>query len=176
MIQATLYLLGGKPTDWKITIPKRLSIGVRVQSPTSGSHAWGSGIGKRSPWSMWPWRPMELVHRSSTKLGKTQTTLLEGTHRIPCALGARAKQGLHTNLGQTYLLVLECLLGKQGSAVAHFVGRTLEAEVPAIIISMRSPGWCHFGNIWPHPSWLRSPRPNFPESWKTAWPVRKQAA
>ena len=32
---------------------------------------------------------------------RKQTPLLEGTHWISCALGPRAKQGLHKNLGQT---------------------------------------------------------------------------
>ena len=58
-----------------------------------------------------------LVFRSSIELRETETPLLEGTHRIPCALGPRAKQGFHKNLGQIYLWVLECVLGKQGVAV-----------------------------------------------------------
>ena len=38
--------------------------------------------------------------------------LLEGAHRIPCALNPRAKQGLLKNLGQTYLEVIEGILEK----------------------------------------------------------------
>jgi len=56
--------------------------------------------------------------------------LLEGAHRVSCALSPRANQGLHKNLSQTYLGVLEGLLGKQGEAVACHGGRTLEVEVP----------------------------------------------
>ena len=36
-----------------------------------------------------------------------QIPLLEGTHRMPYALGPRVKQGCHKNLGQTYLQVLK---------------------------------------------------------------------
>ena len=44
--------------------------------------------------------------------------------------GPRANQGLHKNLGQTHLQVLEDLLGKQGVAVACCGGKTLEVEGP----------------------------------------------
>ena len=71
--------------------------------------------------------------------------LLEGAHRIQCALGPRAKQRLHKNLGQTYLWVLEGLLVKQGIVVAPYKVRTLEAEVLGIFISMSCPGGYHFG-------------------------------
>ena len=56
-------------------------------------------------------------HRSSTGLKETETPLLEGAHRIPCALGPRGKQGLHKNLSQTYLQIIEGIQGKQGVAV-----------------------------------------------------------
>ena len=58
-----------------------------------------------------------------------ETTLLEGVHKASCALGSRAKQGVHKNLGQTYLQVLEGLLGRQGLLVAHCGNKTLEVEV-----------------------------------------------
>lgn len=61
-------------------------------------------------------------------MGK-QTPLFEGTHKIPCALDPRVKQRLPENLGWTYLRVLNGILGKQGAAVAHCGGRTLETEV-----------------------------------------------
>ena len=44
--------------------------------------------------------------------------------------------------------------------VAHCGGKTLEAKVSGIIISVNSSRGGHFGKIWPHPSALRSPRPN----------------
>ena len=80
------------------------------------------------------------MHRSSTGLEETETPLLEGAHRLSCALGPRANQVLHKNLGQTYLRVLEGLLGKQRVAVARFGDRTLEAEVSEIITSVSSSG------------------------------------
>ena len=61
-----------------------------------------------------------LVHRSCTELGETETPLLEGVHQVSCALGLRSKQGLHKNLGQTYLQVLEGPLGKQEMAVSCY--------------------------------------------------------
>ena len=50
--------------------------------------------------------------------------------RFQCVLCPRAKQRLHRNLSQTYMQVLEGLLGMQESAVAHCGGRTLDLEVP----------------------------------------------
>ena len=49
---------------------------------------------------------------------------------------------------------------KQRAAVAHYGGKTLEAEVPGIITGVNFPGDGHVGKIWPHPSGLRSPKPN----------------
>jgi len=45
----------------------------------------------------------EAVCKSSTGLGETETPLLEGAHRLSCALGPRAKQALKKNLGQNDL-------------------------------------------------------------------------
>ena len=101
--------------------------------------------------------------------------ILKRQHRFSCALGPRAKQKLHGNLGQTYLQFLEGLLGKQGVTVAH-CGGTLEAKVSRIIISICSSKGGNFGNIWPHPSALRSPRPNNKLGGNTSPPISKQAA
>ena len=38
---------------------------------------------------------------------------------------SQGKQGLHKNLDQTYLWVLEGLLGKQEVAVAHYGGQDI---------------------------------------------------
>ena len=102
---------------------------------------------------------MRLESKSSTRLGETETLLLEGTHSVSCMLGPMAKQGLHQNLDQTHW-VLKDLLVERGVAEAPSGGKTLDAEFPGIIISMSSPVGCHFGKIWPHPSGLRRPRPN----------------
>ena len=86
---------------WKITVSQRLS-------PRSE---------RREPHVRVPslTRPAGLEGRSPTGLGETENPLLEGTCKLPCALGARLKGGLHENLGQTSLQVLEGLLGRQGS-------------------------------------------------------------
>lgn len=98
---------------------------------------------------------MGLECRKSTGLGKTETSFLVGTHMVSCALGLRAKQGLHKNLGQTYLWVLEGLQGMQKSAVAHRGARTLRWRPQGIIIAMSSLGGWHIGKILPHPTACR---------------------
>ena len=57
-------------------------------------------------------RASGFVYRSSMELGKMETPLLKGSHRVSCAVGPRAKQRLHRNWGQTFLQFLEELLGK----------------------------------------------------------------
>ena len=88
-----------------------------------GSSAWWSGIWRRSLQSMWLWRPVGLECKSSARLEETETPFLEGAHKVSCELQPRAKQWLHRSLGQTYLWVLEGLLGRQGLAVAHCSGK-----------------------------------------------------
>ena len=101
------------------------------------------------------------------------STLGRHTQAFMCT-DSRAKQGHHKNLGQTYLWVLEGVLGKQGVAVALCGGRTLETEVLGIFIIMRSPGGCHFGKIWHQPSGLRSPRPDNKQGGNIAPPITKR--
>ena len=60
--------------------------------------------------------------------------------------------------------------------LAYCAGSTLEAKVLGIIISMSSSRGGHFGTIWPHPSALRSPRPNKKLGGNTAPPISKEAA
>ena len=67
-----------------------------------------------------------------------------GTQRVSCALGPKARLRLPKSKGQTYLKVLKGLLGKQGVAVAQCGGRTLEAEVLGLNISVRSLRSCSF--------------------------------
>ena len=55
-------------------------------------------------------------------------------------------------------------------------GRTLEAKLLGIFSSMSFSRGGHFGKIWPHPSALRSPRPNNNPGGITAPPLSKQAA
>lgn len=52
--------------------------------------------------------------RSSIGQGEAETPLLEGVHKTWCTPELRKKQWLHRSLRQTYMLVLEGLLGKLG--------------------------------------------------------------
>ena len=133
----------GNPIDWKITISQRLSHRSESSKPTSGSPAWVSGFGRKRrafgfecQWDLSAGAPQDR--------GK-QTPLWEGAHRLSCALGPKAKQRLHKNLGQTCLWFLEDLLGREGLAAFHCGGRTLEVEAPE---NVSSPGGCHFRKIW----------------------------
>ena len=110
------------------------------------------------------------------ELGEMETPILRGTQGFLCALGSRAKQRLPRNQGRTCLQFLEDLLGKLNVTVAHCGGRTLEAKVLGIIISMCPFRGGHFGKIWPHPSGLRSPRPNNKPGGNTAPSISKQTA
>ena len=109
-------------------------------------------------------------------LGQTETPFLKGVHRLSRALGPRTKQKLHRNLGWTYMQFLEDLLGKEGVTVAHCGGRTLEAKLWVVFISVCFLGGSHLGKIWPHSSALRSLRPNDNPGGITAPPISKQAA
>ena len=103
---------------------------MTVLSPISDYPAWGSGIGRRSPQSIWLWRPVGLECRGSTGMGETETLLLEGAHKVSCTLGPRPKQWLHRSLGQTFLWVLEHLLGRWESAVARCGGKDTGGRPP----------------------------------------------
>ena len=51
---------------------------------------------------------MQELHRA----GETETKRLDGTHKVSHALGPGTKQYLNSNLGYTYLGVLEGVLGR----------------------------------------------------------------
>ena len=125
---------------------------MRVLSLMSDFPAWRSGIRRRSPQSIWLWRPVELDWRSSTELGK-ETPLLDGTY----TLGPKAKQWLHRTLSWTSLQVLEGLLGRQGWAMAHSGARKIVTERPlGIFFSVSSLRGHPFGTmICPHPKACR---------------------
>ena len=57
---------------------------MEVLSPTSGSPAWGSENGRRSPQEIWLWRPADADGCYFTGLKKTETLLLAGApgHRV----------------------------------------------------------------------------------------------
>ena len=124
------YLLSGRSTKWKRIILQSFSHRSESSEPHVRLPSWGPDIGRRSPQSIWFWRPAGLECRSSTGLGETKTPYLEGAHKVSCALGPTAKQWLHRSLGQTYLWVLESLLGRWGSALTHCWGKDTGGGVP----------------------------------------------
>ena len=176
MIQATLYQTGGKTTDWKVTASQRFTYRSENSEPHVSSWCLGIWDWGKDPLEQLALKAMGLVCRISTGVGGKDTTFLKSTHRISCVLGPKVKQSLHRNLDQIWLQFLEDLLGKQGVIVAHSEGRTLEAKFSGIFISMCSSRCGHFGKIWPHPSPLRSSRPNNNPGWIRVLPINKQAA
>ena len=101
-----------EPTDWKVTVSQIIT----YRSESSEPHIRSACLG------IWHWKmeaPDDLALQSSGahaqelhRMGGNGTPLLKGEYKISCALGPRAKQRLHRNLGQTWLQVLENLLGK----------------------------------------------------------------
>ena len=86
----------------------------------SGCPTWGSGNERRNFQTIRLWRLVGFNCRTSTGLGETETLLLEGTQKVVCTSGPSGKeQWPHRRLNQTYLLVLEGLLQRQGVAVPH---------------------------------------------------------
>ena len=69
---------------------------------------------------------------------------MEGTYKVLDAPGFRGKeQGPHRRLNQTYLLVLEGLLQRQGVAVVHAGTRAMTAAVWEVPIGMSPPRGPH---------------------------------
>ena len=94
--------------------------GVKVLSPTSGFPTWGSGKRRRNSQRIRLSRLEGFDYRTLTRLGETETPLLEGTHKVVCTSGPRGKeQWPHRRLNQTYLLVLDGLLQRSGTTVTH---------------------------------------------------------
>ena len=156
--------------------------GMRLMNPTSCSLAWGSGIERKSPQSIWLWRSVGLVCWSSTGLEETENPLLKGTHKFSHALGPNVQQWLHRNVGQPYLQFLESLLGKQGSAMAHCGDKSLVAEASWNNhwheLSQKLPYWKR--DLTP-PNSLQGPvlgwlRPNNQQGGNTAPTISKKAA
>ena len=89
----------GSPTDWKLTGSQRLP----YRSESSEPHIKLPRVG------IWHWEKEPLEHLAlkasgvcvSMGLGEMETPFLKGAHRLSHALGPRAKQSLHRNLGQT---------------------------------------------------------------------------
>ena len=95
------------PLLWRLWAP--------YQASQTGGLAKGLGILR-----IWLWRPVGFDHRTATGQRETETPLLEDTNKIWCTPRPRGKmQWPHRGLNQTYVLLLEGLLQRRGSAVAH---------------------------------------------------------
>ena len=106
--------------NWRKIIPQKSTYWSEGSEPHIRLPPWGSSNGRRNSQRIRLRRPVGFDCRTSTGLGETETPLLEGTHKVMCALGCRGKeQWPHRRLNQAYLLVLEGLLQRQGVAVAH---------------------------------------------------------
>ena len=79
-----------------------------------------------------------LVCRSSTGQREAETPFLARAHRLSCALGPRAKQGLGWESGFDVPAVLGGPPGKAGVNVACCGERTLEAKLSGIFLSCGS--------------------------------------
>ena len=79
-------------------------------APHQAPQTKGPASGGRAPEHL-ALKAADLDYRDSTGLGKTETPLLEGTHKVSHALGPRAK-AVTRNLHQTCLLVSEAVLGE----------------------------------------------------------------
>ena len=114
------YPRGAWPTNWKTVTPQKFS--YRSESPEPHVRLPSLEVQQQEeePQRIWLWRPAGFDHRNSTGLGKAETPLLEGWHKIVCAPEPRGKkQWPHKRLGPNYLLVIEGLLQRCGVAVAH---------------------------------------------------------
>ena len=69
---------------------------------------------------------MQELHRAEGN----RDALLEGAHKVSRALGPSTKEYLHRNLGYTYLQLLEGLLGRQSSTIAHCGGKDTGSGSP----------------------------------------------
>ena len=98
---------------------------VKVHSPTSGFSARKSDKEKGKPQGIWPWSWVGFDCRTSIGLGETETPLLESTSKALSAPwpGEWGEQCPHRRLNRPYLLVLEGLQWRRGSAVAHHKDR-----------------------------------------------------
>ena len=76
----------------------------KVLGPTWGTPARWSGQGTGNLQGIWFWRPVAFDYRISTRLGKPETLLSEGTNKTLCTQGPRGKEHWpHRRLSQIYL-------------------------------------------------------------------------
>ena len=93
---------------------------MKVLKLMSGFPAWESNKGTGNPQGIWPWRPARFDYKTSAGLGQNENSSLGG-HRqnLVCTKTQRTGEWPHSGLNPSYLLVLEGLLWKHGSAGAH---------------------------------------------------------
>ena len=165
----------GNPTDWKLTGSQRLN----YRSESSEPHI------KLPCVAIWHWEKEPPEHLTLQASGA-------------CAQELHGSRGNGDPILKRRTQTFMCT-GSQGKAVSIGVwfrpdcsswrtswenkgecglcgGRTLEAKPSGIFSSLPFSGGGHFGKIWPHPSALKSPRPNNNPGGITALPISKQAA
>ena len=138
--------MGGWPTNWKIIVPQKLShrnesSERHMSLPSLGVWQWEEEPPKNLAWSQ------EFHGTWGSKLHSWKA------HRVLCTPGTREKkQWPRKTLGQTYLLVLEGLLHRQGvAAAAHCRQRHWWQQFCGIFTSGSSPESCYFlTKAWPH--------------------------
>ena len=119
------YLLGGKPTNWKIIISQKFScrsksVKFHIRMPNLGIWPWLQMI--------WFWRLVGLECRCSIGLGETETLLLKGACKVSCIPGPKGKSSDFIG-AQTCQLVLEGLMGRGGQLWSSVGTRTLVVEL-----------------------------------------------
>ena len=122
------YWPGGWPTNWRKIIPKKFSHVVKVLNPMSVSPAWGSDKVTGNPQGIWPWRPAGLDYRTSTELGKTDSSLAGNRQNLVWTNTLRKGVLTTQETEQNYLLVLEGILWRHGWAGAHHRDRDISSR------------------------------------------------
>ena len=167
--------MSGRPTNWKIIVPQKLS----HRNESSELHNRLPSLGVRQ----WEEEPPENLAWSQEFQG-TQGNKLHSwkAHKVLCTPGTREKkQWPHKTLGQTYLLVLEGLLHRQGVAAAHCRQRHWWQQFCGIFTSRSSPESRYFlTNTWVHPTACSSsagiPQAKQPTGWQYSSSHSRQAA
>ena len=163
------YPLHRWPTQWRIEIPKKVSIAVKVLNSTSGFPAWGSDRGTGNQQGIWPWGPAGFDYRTPRGLAETETPDLEAINKILLSSRPRGEEHWpHRRLNQNHLLALEGLLWRCGPAGAHYRDRgTWRSPLEFTINPTIEPqGWVSLGQttttmegVQPHPpvdNWIKA--------------------
>ena len=143
---------------------------MRVLSPTSNSHVWGSGsgTGRKSPGASGIEAPRE---------GENGVPILKRCTQTFTCTGSQGKAKSPWESGSNLTAVLGGHPGKTGVNVACCEGRTLKAKLSGIFSSSaflwRWPFWENL--VPPISQLLRSPRANNNPGGITAPPLSQQA-